>query len=573
MKFRYLKPEGKSKKHFLEAVAKARGCVTNQEIKEFLAKLPPINNHISMLPEYSKAAERLELAFSRHERIILFGDWDSDGVLALVQMYDLIRTAGHEELHWFIPDRRSDDYGLTLESVQKCYELFRPNLIITVDCGSPSHKSVEWLRGNQVDTIVIDHHQLGPNKEPLPAVAHLNPKACSFESPEIAELREMSASGLVFLFCDQFVKESQLKDWSRERSLILAGVGTVVDMMRLVGINRALVKWSIYLASKPDQLALVPGLVALNQVAGIKDISSSTYSFAWGPRLNAIGRLEEATAAVKLIMSHSVSEALQWAEHCNTANEERRRIQSSTVEAAIQQAESFINSPSEEDVRILVLFDQEWNPGVVGIVATRIKERYSRPAIVLGWHEDGFCKGSGRSLSPYDIGGAIHAAAQAGLIVSGGGHNMAAGLKTNLDQIEPLRNWLNKQCVLTNDDFAPNIEVLGRFDSLTPSEWCKVFEDLEPFGNGNPRPSLLLSKAKLVWGPNELLSRSGDVWALKAKFRTVSGDVIECIWTDIEVARKQWQQGKEYTAALNLTSSTKGSRTYYDWRISACEPL
>ena len=573
MKFRYLKPEGKMTRHYLEAVAKARGCSTAGEVEDFLDPLPPIRNNIALLPDYSKAYNRLRTAILRHERVIIFGDWDCDGIISLVQMHDLIKAAGHEELHWFIPDRRADDYGLTLEAVQRCYDLFQPNLVISVDCGSPSYQSAQWLQERNVDTIVIDHHQLGSHAEPHPAIAHLNPKAFQSELTEILELREMSASGLVYLFCDQFVRDSSLETWDRSRALILAGVGTVVDVMRLIGVNRALAKRSLHLASQPKELDRVPGLGALNEIARSGSISAATYGFVWGPRLNATGRLEEATAAVKLLMADSYTEALQWAEHCHAANEDRRKIQSVIVKAALEQAATHIDNSSEEASRILVLFEQNWHPGVVGIVASRIKEQFSRPAIVLGWHEDGFCKGSGRSIPAYDIGSAIHSAVKEGVILGGGGHHMAAGLKTDLNQIDTLREWLNKNCSLSKEDFASDIEILGRCDSLAPEQWCEVLDALEPFGNGNPRPSLYLSKAELTWGPNEMVGRDSNVWAMKAGFKTAGGDVIYCLWTDIDLARKVLKRGSTYNAAVNLSRTSKDNRTFFNWRICACEQV
>lgn len=573
MKFIYLKPEGKGARYYLEAVARARGCETKEEIEEFLNPLPPIRNNIALMPDYQKAAERLRSAIHRHERIVLFGDWDCDGIVSLIQMHDLVKATGHEELHWFIPDRRSDDYGLTLDSVYRCYESFRPDLIISVDCGSPSHDSAQWLRDRGVDAIVIDHHQLGSNKGEHPALAHLNPKACPAETPEILELREMSASGLAYLFCEQFARETELNNWDKTRALILAGVGTVVDVMRLLGVNRALAKHAMKLAAQPAMLAHVPGLVALNQVAQAGAISPSTFGFIWGPRLNASGRLEEATAAVKLLMADAVSEAIEWAKHCHTANEERRKIQSVIAEAALEQAASQIANSPEESSRILVLFQQDWHPGVVGIVASRIKERFARPAIVLGWHEDGFCKGSGRSIPAYDMGNAIHAAASAGVILGGGGHHMAAGLKAELNQIDALREWLNTNCRLRKEDFAPEVEILGRSDSLTPDEWCNVFDALEPFGNGNPRPSLYLRKAELVWGPKEMISREGNLWALKAGFRAENGQTIYCTWTDTANARLAWLRGSFYNLALSLTRTCRGTDTYFNWRVVICEPV
>jgi single-stranded-DNA-specific exonuclease len=571
MKFTYLRPEGKSARQYLEAVAKTRGCSTLAEIEEFLDPLPTVRNNIRILPDYDKASERLRTALAQHERVVLFGDWDCDGIVSLVQMYDLIKAAGHEELEWFIPDRRSDDYGLTLDAAQRCYELFRPQLVISVDCGSPSHESALWLRNHGADTIVIDHHQLGAHKDRHPAVAHLNPKAFFSDTPEALELREMSASGLVYLFCEQFASDSSIDSWDKTRALLLAGVGTVVDVMRLVGVNRALAKHAMQLASHPETLTRVPGLFSLNQAAGGGAITHSTFGFVWGPRLNASGRLEEATAAVRLLMSETTAEALQWAEQCHTSNEERRRIQSVIVDAALVQASNHIANSTEEASRVLVLFQQDWHPGVVGIVASRVKERFSRPVIVLGWHDDGFCKGSGRSIPAYDIGSAIHAAASAGVILGGGGHHMAGGLKAELNQVDALREWLNANCSLTKEQCAAEVEILGRTDSLTPEEWCNVFDALEPAGNGNPRPSLYCPKSQLVWGPTELSTREGRVWALKAGFRTGSGSTIYCTWDDVESARSEWQRGSSYNLALNLARTRKGIETYYNWRVVMSE--
>lgn len=571
MKFRYLKPEGNTAIHFMDAVARARGASSRAEVDEFLDPLPPIRNNIALLPEYTKAASRLSSAFARHERVILFGDWDCDGILSLVVMHDLVQAAGHEELHWFIPDRRSDDYGLTMDSVRRCYEQFKPDLVVTVDCGSPSHEAASWLKERGVDTIIIDHHQLGSHEGAHPAVAHLNPKACLEESPEVLELREMSASGLAYLFCEQFARDNAVPGWDRERALILGGVGTVVDVMRLVGVNRALAKWALRLASEPEQLARVPGLVALNDVSRGGNITASTFGFIWGPRLNATGRLEEATAAVRLLMADTVDEARPYAEHCHAANADRRQIQSAILDSALTQADQFVKT-NPEGSRVLVLFDQSWHPGVVGIVASRVKEQYARPTVVLGWHDDGFCKGSGRSVKGYNMGTAIQTAAAEGVILGGGGHPMAAGLKLGLDQVEQLRVWLNDNCGLSEDDLIPDVEVLGRCESLTPEEWCDVFDSLEPFGNGNPKPSLYLQQGELVWGPRELQAKGNNSpWALKAGFKTKAGNVLYCVWPDVQMARSRWIRGRVYNLALSLSRTKKSGETYLDWRVNMCE--
>ena len=571
MKRTYLNPQGKTTRHFLEAVARARGCATASEIEEFLAPAPPVRNYLPLLPDYAKAAARLRAAIAGHERVLLFGDWDCDGILALTQMRDLVAATGFEEVEWFIPDRRADDYGLTPESVRRCYEQFQPRLIISVDCGSPSREAVAWLKERGVDVIIIDHHQLGAHGAENPALAHLNPKAHAGDTPELAELREMSAAGLAYLFCEQFAKENDLTAWDAKRSLILAGLGTVSDVMRLTGVNRALAKGALSLARVPAELARVPGLVALNEEARAGEINASTFGFVWGPRLNATGRLEEATAAVKLLMAQTVEEARPFARHCQEANDERRRIQAEIAQAAHEQAAELMRSSAAEEARVLVLYDQTWHPGVVGIVASKIKERYSRPAIVLGWHEDGFWKGSGRSIPAYDLGGAIQRATQAGLLLGGGGHRMAAGLKAGLEQIDDLRAWLNSECALTAEDFAPELEILGRCESLAPAEWCEVFEALEPCGNGNPRPLLWLSHAELCWGPSEMRGRDNTVWALKAGFKCAGGATLYCVWSDLQRARAEWVRGTRYDAAVSLSRTVKEGRVYFNWRVAACE--
>ncbi len=572
MKLDFLQSNVNNPYEYLRSVAKARGCGTQEEIDEFLNPLPSINNTISSLTDYVKGRDRLVSAVEKQEKIVIYGDYDVDGITSLVQLIDFIKATGHTNHAWFIPDRIADNYGLTFSGLEKCIHDSTPQLVITVDCGSNSIDEIKWLKEKGIDCIVIDHHEVVQSDKRHPSIAHLNPKA--FE-PVNEELASMCASGFTFLFCEQIASDESISNWNRNRSLLLAGLGTLADVMPLVGINRALVKHSLKLANDENELKQIPGLVALKNVSKTKEVKSYTYGFQWGPRLNAMGRLEEATASVKLLLSKAQEEAEPYAEMCDRTNTERQNMQDKIIEETTEQAQALVGLGH----KVIVVVGKEWHTGIVGIVASRIKETYNRPAIVCGWHEEDACwKGSGRSVDGFDLGGATESAVNEEILLGGGGHKMACGLSFTNEKLSDLRDWMNSKCPLTEDDFVPSYTVLGYSFAQPPETWLDIYDKLEPFGNGNPKPLLYL-QGTLMWS-DEKRTRDGErVWGVKGGFRCVDGPdkLLYLTWSDVERAMTEWQKGNDYQMVIKLRKSVKEypgeTRTYYNRDVEDCELL
>ncbi len=576
MKLLYMQPDINSQEAYLEAVAKSVGCKTKKEIGEFLNPTPTIHNTISSLPDYKKAVICLKDAFRTKKKIVIFGDYDCDGITALVQLMDFLNAiTGLEKHSWFIPNRMADSYGLTLSGLKHCIDLYNPQLLICVDCGSNSIDEIDWLKNKGIKCIIIDHHSIVSSDKPHPAAAHLNPKAFDVKNPLIDKLTTMSASGLVFLFCEQYAKDESITNWNRNRSLLLAGLGTLVDLMPLVGINRALLKHSLILVNNEKELEHIPGLVALKNVSGTNKVDSNTYGFQWGPRLNALGRLEDATISVKLLLSKTIKDAKPLAEKCSEANTERKNIQDKILNESIAEARSLMNIHRP---KVIIINNKAWHIGVVGIVASKIKEMFNRPTIICGWNKDKSCWiGSGRSVHGFDLGEATNSAVKKGILLKGGGHKMACGLSFDTKHLTELRNWMNDKCHLTEEDFMPSYIVLGNMVDQSEEVWISIYEHLEPFGNGNPKP-LLYANGRLMWS-DENKTKEGVVWGIKAGFRCEDGSdkLIYFTWKNKEQAITKWQKGYDYQIVLSVNESIKeypdGKKTYYNWDVRDCESV
>ncbi len=578
MKVHLLSQEGATPRELLAAVARERGCVDQGEVEKFLEPHPELPNPISEIPDYSKARVRLARALASNERIVLFGDYDCDGVCAVAQMHDFLRAVGAADLHWFIPERMADDYGLNAASVEKCFNKFKPSLVVSLDCGSSSLDPIRWLTARGVDTIVLDHHQfVGATEGGHPAVAHLNPKAWAPEpGSAMAQLAEMSAGGLTYLLVSQLAQDMECPTWPQHKSLMLAGLSTVADVMPMRGLNRALVKNAMLVANDVEHQG-VPGLAALSEVCKVETVTAQTFGFLWGPRLNATGRLESATAALELLLSTDWTAAKQLAQSCDEWNRERQGIQRAIEKQADQAARETLEA--EPGTKIIVLANKAWHCGVVGIVASHIKERFQRPAILCGWHDDGYWKGSGRSMEPYDLGHHVVSAQAAGLLLKGGGHKLAAGLGVSEDGIEAFSNWMNQGCPCGLHDFHPSFEVLAKVDgSRTPNpdelarKWHELLERLEPTGSGNPMPNLLLEHAKLAWGPQpKQRKESEEVWGYGAGFEWSGRGLIFLTWADPARAASVWRKGSTYSMVVNISKYSRPNGPGYSWRVIACE--
>lgn len=588
-------------------------------------------------PSYRAARERIADAVAMGHRIILFGDYDADGITAVAQVHRFLVADGLSDgaVSWFVPNRMRHGYGLTSEAAQDCLATCReewaraavdspgarsapqpspengrppagaadpvdqPILLIALDCGSGSPDVIRGLTAQGIDCIVVDHHQppdLGDDAHP--AVAHINPHAWAGDEPGLAELRLLSASGLAFCLCTELARDRQVKRWDRAAGLVLAGLGTVADVVSLTGPNRRLVKAALGHANEAGFLERrLPGLAKLHELSGGGVVDARTFGYRWGPRVNASGRIEDARQPVELLLATDPHRISELARACEKANDDRKERTARVLEDALRLAAQRGQSGARD--RVLVLWDESWEPGIVGIVAGRLRERMGVPTIVLGKHPgQQVWKGSGRSVGGYDLGAEVRHAAEAGLVLQGGGHPQAAGLTVAcgppssavpaggggaggpVHELEALRSWMNDRCVLDAGSAEPVHEILAlvhadearhpssraRRANHTPGDstalvkfWCDLYDRFEPFGAGNPRPGLLLENAELMACQTKTTMKGARaaggtgadstpaqprVWAISGRFRWNGAESLLVDWTDPDAAGEIWLDPK-----------------------------
>jgi len=497
----------------------------------------------------------------KRRRILIYGDFDCDGVTATTLMRDLLVALNRSKnarwpktkIQCLIPHRIRDGYGLNKEVLARHFagDKCRPDLLIVVDCGSNNPEEIHWLLNlkPKIPVIVIDHHLPNlSNPAAVPLVdddfVHLNPKLwLDFEkrvpsSPRhknAESLVDLCASGLVFLLALAMRNENPA--WDRERALLLAGLATCADVMKLTGINRRLLIASLQLANQPAVLRRIPGLFQMVHRPAPKkagpdgpdeqaleceadpwldsllnpyySVTEETYGFEWGPCLNAPGRMGSAYEALNLLLlqGEDFEKARQAVRQCRKKNRWRQVTQKTVEKAALEQARQLFPDAKKAPA-VILLCDPDWHPGVVGIVAARIKETYQRPAIVCTQTPAGNWKGSGRSVQvlhrvPFKMGEQFLQAMKDGTILKGGGHDMAGGLEFTRAQRWGLQRWFAKNAGLEDADsieaaFKPRVEAYAYASVLSPSQWGEFFQKLRPFGNGNECPPLLVDRARLV---------------------------------------------------------------------------
>lgn len=434
------------------------------------------------LPSLGAALERIRHALKNGERILIHGDYDADGVTATAIMVEGLRARGGD-VHYFIPDRLAHGYGFGTAGIERA-KAAGAGLIITVDCGITSFEAVSAARSLGIDVVVTDHHEpvrSGEEASPSPfllpdAVAVVNPKAF----PEAAHLSGLSGAGVAFkvmqgLFGNDLDTVHRLLD--------LAALGTAADVVPAVGDNRILLKEGIRLIQSGQRA----GIRALKSVAGIRSdfFKTSLLYYLLIPRINAAGRIADATDVVRLLTTQSDSEAETLAEWLNGLNVRRQEIEEAVHNEALTMLERM-----EIGGGAIVLASEGWHPGVVGIVASKIAEKYYRPAIVLSV-KDGAAKGSGRSIPPFDMHSGLSRCRD--VLTRFGGHKQAAGVGLAEENIPELRRRLSSLVLqeLTADDLIP---VLNIDAAVMMSEVSIALIDelarLEPFGYGNEEPVL-----------------------------------------------------------------------------------
>jgi len=444
----------------------------------------------SVFRDMDRAAARLADAVERRESVAVFGDYDVDGATSAALLTLVLRDLGVEP-RVYIPDRLTEGYGPSGPAMVRLAQE-GASLIVTVDCGAQAFDALLAARDAGVDVLVVDHHQCAATLPHAHAVVNPN----RLDEDEGKAHGHLAAVGVCFLLAAALVRTLRARGYFGGRTeprlldlLDLVALGTVADVAQLRGLNRAFVAQGIKVMAGRRNI----GLSALIDASRLtKAVGASDLGFALGPRINAGGRVGQADLGVRLLTTQDPAEARAIAAELDRLNEERRAI-----EAGVQQAAEALPASA----RVVVVAGQGWHPGVIGIVAGRLKEKLGRPAIVIALDENGLGKGSGRSIPGVDLGSAVLAAKEHGLLVAGGGHAMAAGLTVAADRVDELAGFLEERLAGSVDrsraDRALLVDAVLATGGVSPA----LVEQLEaggPYGTGWPAPRVAAGPVRVI---------------------------------------------------------------------------
>jgi len=471
-------------------------CLVNRGFSEpeaLRAFLEPRLKNLSdpfLLPNMAAAVDRLFLARERGEPLVIFGDYDVDGVTSTALLLEVLGKLGWS-VNFYLPHRLDEGYGLSQDGVENCLKKFPTTLLLAVDCGSTAVASIAWLRQRGVDVIVLDHHQVSA---PAPAaVALVNPQlqsraaSAAGRGPEADRLStEFCSAGLAFKLAHALVKRgretglSGASDFDLRPLLDLVALGTIADLVPLTGENRILVSAGLERLNTTQR----PGLVALKKVAQTNaPLGTYEVGFQLGPRLNAAGRLETAEESLRLLLAANEAAALPIAQNLDSRNRERQKIERGIVEEVIGAVRARFD-PAKDFV--IVEGQLLWHIGVVGIVASRVLQEFYRPTVILGG-EGGEWRGSGRSIAGFDLAAALRECDD--LLARHGGHAMAAGLSIEPKNLDAFRARLNELArrALKPEDLQPPLRLDAEVSLGEISlESLADLDQLKPTGQGNP---------------------------------------------------------------------------------------
>ncbi|CQR74014.1 single-stranded-DNA-specific exonuclease RecJ [Sporomusa ovata] len=485
-----------------------RGITNEQAADEFLSAGAEHMADPYALKGMRTAVERIIQAVEIKEKITIYGDYDVDGITACATLYKTLTRLG-AIVEFYIPDRQSEGYGLNPAALHNLINT-GTKLVITVDCGISASKEIAAI-GDQLAIIITDHHQ--PPAELPVAVAIINPKQPGCLYPE----KNLAGVGVAFKLCQGLWQhvyglETQFFDY-----LDIVAIGTVADIVPLTGENRVLVKLGLKQLQTTDNL----GIEALLEVCGLrgKVIDSGSIGFVIAPRLNAVGRVSQAAAGVELLITKDANYAHELANLLDGENLTRQNIEKSILAKAEEQ----LDTVDVGAVKVLVLAGEEWHSGVIGIVASRLVDKYYKPVVMISIH-DGVGKGSCRSIPAFDMYTALTACSD--LLTQFGGHRQAAGLSIPLPNIPLLRERLNSLAAetLSADDYVPVLTI----DSILPLEeinasFLEQLASLEPYGFGNPSP--VFACHNIVMKEKRLIGQQNRHLKLKLKHTAIK-DVI-----------------------------------------------
>ena len=467
----------------------ARG-VALEDAPNFLdPKLRDLLPDPSRFKDMDKAAARFADAVIHQEPIAVFGDYDVDGATSAALLLRFGKALGID-LRLYVPDRKREGYGPNADAM-RTLAAEGIKLVICVDCGTTAHEPLAAARDAGLEVIVLDHHA----SEPVlpPAVAVVNPNRLD----ENGDYGYLAACGVTYLFVIAANRALRVKNfYNASRSepdllqwLDLVALGTICDVVKLTGLNRGLVTQGLRIAAQRRNI----GFTVLAQLAGAKKFDAYAMGFLLGPRVNAGGRIARSDLGAKLLSTEDASLAATLAQTLHQLNTERREIEA----GVLREAEALtLNS----DAPMAFVASENWHAGVIGIVASRLKDKFRHPALVIAIDGE-IGKGSGRSIGNIDLGAHVIAARQAGLLINGGGHKMAAGLTVARDKIDALRAFLIERIgkQMQDEPLVPTLTLDGMIagPSLTPA-FVRQIEKLGPFGTGNAEPRFALADCKIV---------------------------------------------------------------------------
>jgi len=474
-----------------------RGVVTKEEVSDYLKPKLKLLADPFLIPNMEVAIERLWEARSNNERLLIYGDYDADGITSTALLVEALTELGWN-VQAYLPGRFDDGYGLSPVSVEKCMGQFEINLLLAVDCGSTSNEAIDCLNKNNVDVIVLDHHQLST---PAPSpVAMVNPQL----NNDYPNFQELCSVGLAFKLIHAIVKRGRQEGLQKERDLDLkryldlVAIGTVADLVPLVGENRKLLRFGLEQLSE----TIRPGLVALKKIVNIKPpVSVFNVGFNLGPRINAAGRMENPAAALDLLLSKDICTAEKNAKILDDFNRDRQKVERDISTKAIENIE---NKFDPEKDFVIVEGDMEWHLGVIGIVASRVMRKFYRPTFILARDGDGW-KGSARSIEGFDLAEAMRDCDD--LLNDHGGHAMAAGVSVKPGKLDAFRERINEiaKKSISSEMFQAPLK-LDAETNLSEMTLVRIQEmqQIEPTGQGNPEIQLLI--------PN--LTMSGPIYRI-----------------------------------------------------------
>lgn len=467
----------------------AQRGIKHNEVERFLRpRLAELTDPFE-IPEIDLAVDRILHAVDQKERVCIYGDYDVDGVSSIAVLRTTLEAYGLKP-YSFIPRRSSEGYGLSDRGLERCLnQCGKPDLMISVDCGTVSNDAIATLKTKGIETVVVDHHEIGPDGRP-DCVALVNPKASR-------DPREyLCAAGVVFKLAHALLKQRPIEKFDLKSVIDLVAVATISDIVPLVDENRLLVRHGL----RKLENSVRPGLRALLKLTGTEGrLSSADIGFRIGPRLNAAGRMDQPEQALATLMTECSNEALDLADELENFNRNRQQLEQAIFAEAMAMLAESSNTP------VIVLGSRSWHAGVVGIVASRLMRMYHKPVFVISIDEKGVGKGSGRSIVGISLVEAIGSCRDH--LIAGGGHHMAAGLSIHEDSIDAFREdfvkFVNETCGEKDLSAKVNVDAEVELGELS-LDFLASYELLQPFGSSNPQPIFMARRVWLTEPPRRL---------------------------------------------------------------------